>query len=78
MNGFLILNKGLGRWEFQKKGNNTCNGPRVSGGATGQMHSIWKYFTRVRLLLFTVRKCQCENGNDNSLLILTVVVDAQK
>lgn len=31
-----------------------------------------------RLLLFTMKKCQCEDGNENSLLMLTVVANTGK
>ena len=48
-------------------------------GASEPIGKSWGYFNVARLLLFTIREYQCEDGNnDDSLLMLTVIADAGK
>lgn len=47
-----------------------------SVGASEHIGRSWRYFTMARLLLFTMRGRQWKNGNDDSLLMLTVTGDA--
>lgn len=61
------------------RGNNTCEGPELSHWEpVGQIGRSWRYFTKVRILLFTMSECEYEDGNDNSLLMLIVIADVGK